>query len=311
MNFQTIQYFLQVARKRSFSQAAEELFITQQTLSASIAALERELGCKLFLRHIPLELTYGGEQFLKYATAFQQNYDRMLRDFAEIGAGVRGRLRVGVAVNRGRLLLPKLIHAFHEAHPMVEVAVVEGKNDALLEALHEGEIDLAIADFPQDCRGIAVEDYYEDEIVLALSDDLLQDRFGSRMEAVKASLIETKDIRPLAEVPFLMSSALSVSGRIARNILRQAGIVPEIKTSSGNMETLIEMCFLGEGACFCPQKLLRHLLAEKQLRAMTVLPFSNSGTRYAVKFGWPEREKPWAIRSDFIRLAKSAEALPD
>ena len=235
----------------------------------------------------------------------------MLRDFAEIGAGVRGRLRVGVAVNRGRLLLPKLIHAFHEVHPMVEVAVVEGKNDALLEALHEGEIDLAIADFPEDCRGIAVEDYYEDEIVLALSDDLLRNRFGSRMAQVKASLMETKDIRPLAEVPFLMSSALSVSGRIARNILRQAGIVPEIKTSSGNMETLIEMCFLGEGACFCPQELLRHLLAEKQLRAMTVLPFSGSGTRYAVKFGWPEREKPWAIRSDFIRLAKSAEALPD
>ena len=229
MNFQTIQYFLQVARKRSFSQAAEELFITQQTLSASIAALERELGCKLFLRHIPLELTYGGEQFLKYATAFQQNYDRMLRDFAEIGAGVRGRLRVGVAVNRGRLLLPKLIHAFHEVHPMVEVAVVEGKNDALLEALHEGEIDLAIADFPQDCRGIAVEDYYEDEIVLALSDDLLQERFGGRMAQVKASLMETKDIRPLAEVPFLMSSALSVSGRIARRI--SSGSTPALKSA--------------------------------------------------------------------------------
>ena len=49
MNFQSIQYFLQVARKRSFSQAAEELFITQQTLSASIAALEKELG-----RHVRL-----------------------------------------------------------------------------------------------------------------------------------------------------------------------------------------------------------------------------------------------------------------
>ena len=102
MNFQSIQYFLQVARKRSFSQAAEELFITQQTLSASIASLEKELGCKLFVRHIPLELTYGGELFLQYARAFQQNYDRMERDFAEIGAGIRGRLRVGVAVNRGR-----------------------------------------------------------------------------------------------------------------------------------------------------------------------------------------------------------------
>ena len=71
MNFQNISYFLQVAEKRSFSQAAEALYITQQTLSASIAALEKELGCPLFVRHVPLELTYGGELFLKYAKVFQ------------------------------------------------------------------------------------------------------------------------------------------------------------------------------------------------------------------------------------------------
>ena len=309
MNFQSIHYFLQVARKRSFSQAAEELFITQQTLSASIASLEKELGCKLFVRHIPLELTYGGELFLKYAKAFQQNYDRMERDFAEIGAGVRGRLRVGVAVNRGRLLMPKVIHAFHETHPMVEVEVVEGKNDALVEALHEGEIDLAVADFPDDFRGIALEPYYEDEIVLAVSDDLLRTIFSDRMDKIKKTLAETRDVRLLVEIPFLMSSALSVSGRIARKLIRQAGIVPQIKTSSGNMETLIEMCYLGEGVCFCPEKLLRNLLSDAQLSAMTVLRFPDGGTRYAVQFGWPNEEKDWPLRRDFIRLAKTAEAL--
>ena len=300
MNFQSIQYFLQVARKRSFSQAAEELFITQQTLSASIAALEKELGCKLFVRDIPLELTYGGEQFLQYAASFQRNYDHMLRDFAQIGAGIRGRLRVGVAMNRGRFLMPRLIHAFHETHPMVEVAVVEGKNDMLLESLREGEIDVAIADFPEDCRGIALEDYYVDEIVLAVSDALLSD--------LKGPLVEKRDIRLLAGVPFLMSSALSVSGRIGRNRIRQAGIVPEVRTSSGNMETLIEMCYLGEGACFCPEKLLRYLLSERQLQTMTILRFSDGGTRYSVKFGWPEQEKEWSVRNDFIHLAKEAEA---
>ena len=309
MNFQSIRYFLQVARKRSFSQAAEELFITQQTLSASIASLEKELGCRLFVRHIPLELTYGGELFLKYAKAFQQNYDRMERDFVEIGAGVRGRLRVGVAVNRGRLLMPKVIHAFHETHPMVEVEVMEGKNDALVEALHEGEIDLAIADFPEDFRGIALEPYYADEIVLAVSDGLLEARFGDRTEEMRKALVETRDLRLLSEVPFLMSSALSVSGRMARKLIRQAGIVPEVKTSSGNMETLIEMCHLGEGVCFCPEKLLRNLLSDAQLSAMTVLRFPDGGTRYTVQFGWPEQEKEWAVRRDFIRLAKTAEAL--
>ena len=309
MNFQSIHYFLQVARKRSFSQAAEELFITQQTLSASIASLEKELGCKLFVRHIPLELTYGGELFLKYAKAFEQNHDRMERDFAEIGAGIRGRLRVGVAVNRGRLLMPKVIHAFHETHPMVEVEVMEGKNDALVEALHEGEIDLAIADFPEDYRGIALEPYYEDEIVLAVSDGLLEAHLGHRAEQIRKTLAETRDVRLLSEVPFLMSSALSVSGRIARKLIRQAGVVPEVKTSSGNMETLIEMCYLGEGACFCPEKLLRNLLDQTQLSTMTVLRFPEGGTRYTVQFGWPNEEKDWPLRRDFIRLAKTAEAL--
>ena len=309
MNFQNIQYFLQVARKRSFSQAAEELFITQQTLSASIAALERELGCKLFLRHIPLELTYGGERFLIYAKAFQQNYDHMLRDFAEIGQGIRGRLRIGVAVNRGRFLMPKLIHAFHETYPMVEVAVVEDKNDMLLEALHEGEIDMAIGDFSEEDRGIVLEDYYEDEIVLAVSDRLLQERFRGSAERIRMSLTQEQDVRLLAEVPFLMSSAFSVSGRIARKIVRQAGIVPEVKTSSGNMETLIEMCYLGEGACFCPEKLLRYLLSPEQLASMTMLRFRDGQTRYSVKFGWLDQENEWNIRSDFIRLAKQVEAL--
>ena len=309
MNFQSIRYFLQVARRRSFSQAAEELFITQQTLSASIASLEKELGCKLFVRHIPLELTYGGELFLKYAKAFQQNYDHMERDFVEIGAGIRGRLRVGVAVNRGRLLMPKVIHAFHETHPMVEVEVLEGKNDTLVEALHEGEIDLAIADFAEDYRGIALEPYYEDEIVLAVSDDLLRSHFGDRIMEMKKTLAETRNVQLLAEVPFLMSSALSVSGRIARKLIRQAGIVPQIKTSSGNMETLIEMSYLGEGVCFCPEKLLRNLLSKAQLSTMTVLRFPDGDTRYTVQFGWPEQEKDWPLRRDFIRLAKTAEAL--
>ena len=74
------------------------------------------------------------------------------------------------------------------------------------------------------------------------------------------------------------------------------------------METLIEMCYLGEGACFCPEKLLRYLLSERQLQTMTILRFSDGGTRYSVKFGWPEQEKEWSVRNDFIHLAKEVEA---
>ena len=63
MNFSSMDYFVMVARERSFSRAAERLHITQQTLSAHIAKLEGELGTKLLVRNIPLELTYAGRCF--------------------------------------------------------------------------------------------------------------------------------------------------------------------------------------------------------------------------------------------------------
>ncbi|MFR8330222.1 MAG: LysR family transcriptional regulator [Clostridium fessum] len=69
MNFQSMEYFAAVAKNRSFTRAADALHITQQTLSAHIAGIERELGCPLLIRHIPLELTYAG----RYFCAMQRN----------------------------------------------------------------------------------------------------------------------------------------------------------------------------------------------------------------------------------------------
>ena len=75
MNFLSIEYFAAVASEHSFSKAAKRLGITQQTLSANIAALERELGCTLFVRHVPLELTYAGTVFARYAQRFRRDRD--------------------------------------------------------------------------------------------------------------------------------------------------------------------------------------------------------------------------------------------
>ena len=64
MNFLSMDYFVTLAQERNFTRAAEKLHITQQTLSAHIAVLEKEAGSPLFLRRVPLELTYAGKVFL-------------------------------------------------------------------------------------------------------------------------------------------------------------------------------------------------------------------------------------------------------
>lgn len=147
MNFQSMEYFAAVAKNRSFTRAADALHITQQTLSAHIAGIERELGCPLLIRHIPLELTYAGEVFLRYATEFNTKYDCMLHEFGDILNNQTGKLRIGIAFTRGHAIMPELIAAFQKEYPGVDVELIESSNDVLQKYLLDGTIDLAIANF--------------------------------------------------------------------------------------------------------------------------------------------------------------------
>ena len=72
MNLLPMRYYLSVVKEGGISRAAERLHITQQTLSAHIAALEKELGCPLFERRPRFRLTYAGRVFQDYARRFSE-----------------------------------------------------------------------------------------------------------------------------------------------------------------------------------------------------------------------------------------------
>ena len=106
MNFLSMKYFIALSEEKSFTRAAERLHITQQTLSAHMAGLEKEVGMKLFVRHVPLELTDGGEVFYRYARIFQRNELALRRELSDVSGSESGILRIGVAPARGQVLLP-------------------------------------------------------------------------------------------------------------------------------------------------------------------------------------------------------------
>ena len=178
MNFHSLDYFLVLAREKNFTRAAEALHITQQSLSSHIAGLEKELGCTLLVRRTPLELTYAGRTFLRYAESIGQTRQAMEREFCDISENQKGELRVGIAYTRGRAIMPRLIPAFQRQYPNVEITLLEGSNDAIQKALLSGGIDLAIAGFPHPLPGVVLEDYYLEHIVLCLSDGLLARTFA-------------------------------------------------------------------------------------------------------------------------------------
>ena len=175
MNFLSMDYFLMTAEKRSFTKAADALHITQQTLSTHIANLEQELDCKLFVRHVPLELTYAGEIFWQYAADFQKKYRAMQHEFADLTKNEQGILRIGISFTRCHAIMPAIITEYQRRYPHMEIQVIENANTGLQKDLMEHKIDLAIAKFPDFLPGITLSDFYEEEVVLLLADSLFHE----------------------------------------------------------------------------------------------------------------------------------------
>ena len=302
MNFLSMTYFSTAAREQSFTKAAAELHITQQTLSAHIASLEKELGCRLFLRHIPLELTYAGEVFLTYALDFQKKYRAMLQEFNDISCNQKGVLRIGIAYTRGRAIMPQLISAYQKEHPMMEIQLLESTNELLQQSLIKGEIDLAVACLPDHLPGVVRMDFYEEEIILLISEPLLDSLYGPEKEERLKIVEETGRLTPLADCPFLFNSHEDIAGRISRQLIAQADFIPRIRAQSSNIETLLALCADRLGACFSPDTLAFATLTTEQKETLRIIHLGGAA-RYKIHLGWLQQSYHWSAIRDFTRTA--------
>lgn len=302
MTFASLDYFIMVARERSFTRAAEQLHITQQTLSSHIAALEKELGCQLLLRRIPLELTYAGQVFLRYAQDIQKQRGAMLQELGDIAHREKGRLRIGIAHTRGHTIMPELICRYQQHHPLIQIQLVEASNDELHKKLLDGQIDLAIANFREDLQGIELRDFYREEIVLLVADSLLDVVYAANKQQILERVQRTGDLSLLKECPFVLNNQTDIAGRIGRQLMAQADFFPEIRAESNNIETLLDLCLRGGGACFCPENLVSTTLTQEEMEGLHILRFGEQ-TRYMIRFGYRRQVHQWSMLQNFIDLA--------
>lgn len=303
MNFNHIRYFLMTAQEASFSRAAQRLHITQQTLSGQIAALEKEMGCRLFLRHVPLELTYGGKVFMEYARQFQERYRSMEQAFQDIQHQEKGCLRLGIAYTRGHILLPPLLQRFQQLYPLMEVEVAEESNAELLLQLQEGETDLMIGYFPEPVSGIQTRMLQMEEIQLVVADELLEQVYGKEKETVIRQLQESRDPRVLRACPFLRTDVADLAGYLVMKLLNRLQFVPRQKVKAHNLELLLELCVAGAGVCFSPDYLVEGFLRPEQRAKLLQVPLGEN-LRYPICFGWRTGNYQWSMLEKFMECAK-------
>ncbi len=305
MNFLSIKYFLTLARERNFTRAAEKLYITQQTLSAHIAALEKETGGPLFLRRVPLELTGGGEVFYRYALVFEENERELEKELALTRGAMAGTLRIGIALARGRLLLPPIIHRYREKYPQIRIRLSEDSNDVLAGRLEDRELDLVIARFDGPVAGLKQIPFYEEKIILLGEERFLEKCLGEKKEeALKAAESGREDWLSLfRSCPVLLNGKRDIIGSSVRALYKNAGFEPYISVESENVETLLELCALGEGLFFCAENLAKRFLTKENLKKVRLLHFKG-GPVYPISFAVRKQNPLSPMTDSFIETAK-------
>ena len=300
MNFSTMDYFVAVAEERSFTRAAERCAVTQQTLSAHIASVERELGVRLVNRKVPLTLTYAGTIFLGYARRFQALRRTMGQEFRDIAGNEYGLLGVGIASTRGHTLMPATLARFQEDHPRINVLLNEAENAELIRLLKEGRVDLVVATVPHDEPGLVVRELCREKVVLVVSEELLDtlyDDADARVEEVE----RTGSLKPLENCPFMLLGKGDEPGDLSRRILERSGVDPWVRVRSKNSETLIDLAVRGMGACFVPLALAIDAQNNNPDVSMRAIGLGDDAS-ISISAAWRDSEHVWSVILAFYQL---------
>ena len=289
MHLLPMYYFKVVVKNRSINKAAQELHITQQTLSVHMNSVEKELGCVLFTRSPHFQLTYEGEKFYQYVKAITGTYESMQKEFQLLARNESGVLRIGIAHTRSHALIPRAARKFIPEHPYIRLDLQELSNDGLISGLQEGELDLAIGDIPLDSPDYAAQELFKDEILLVVPGNYADE--------------SSTYTQVLSRVPLLVNHREDVPGRIASMILKENGIVPKIAASSDNTETLLDMCDMGLGACFCSEMLFRFHKDTNQEDNVKVRIF-HTGVTYSIVAAYQKTDVMSHLINSFIKDLK-------
>ena len=126
MNLKHAQYMMTILQEGSITAAAKKLFISQPSLSQMVKLVETNLGTAVFNRTTePLSLTPAGEKYMEAAGQILAIHANLEREIEEIRAEEHGKIKFGIPVQRGMMLLPLALPRFFEAYPHVTVELFE------------------------------------------------------------------------------------------------------------------------------------------------------------------------------------------
>lgn len=271
MDLKQLEIFAKIVDLKSFSRAAEAVYLTQPTVSGHIQSLEEELGVKL-LDRLGREVspTKAGKVLYDYAKRIVALRDEARQALDQLMGRMKGEIVVGGSTIPGEYLLPAIIGRFRDKYPEVTVVLKIGDTAEIINKVLEGECEAGIVGSRVDDNRLEYSEFVKDELVLIASSGYPLQKKGS---------VTAEELIPM---PFVMRERGSGSRMTIEKRLLEMGVDPSginVVAEMGSTEAVKQAVKAGLGVSIVSSVAVTEELRHKTLK---VIPFK--GKRFLRSF---------------------------
>jgi DNA-binding transcriptional LysR family regulator len=230
--------FHEVAKHKSFSKAAEELFISQPAVTKHIKELERKVGMGLIQRRRGgFFLTEAGKILFKYThkiSSHLMDIENLLEDLKKEHQGI---LKIGTTESYSKGLMPKLLSGFQTSFPFMKIALDVGNSEEIEKSLLVYKNDLVLIAVTKKSPSFESIPFLKEELVLIVS--------PNHPLATKHAV----SLKELGRYPLIIRAKGSTTRRIILQAFKEVGIHPSLYIEAGSSEFIKQWVSEGKGVC--------------------------------------------------------------
>ena len=259
MDTRQLAAFCAVVERRSFSQAAERLGVTQPAVSLQVRSLEKRLGRKLLDRSgRRVEPTEAGAALYRSAQRMLQLEEQLVDELqAADGGELGGTLHLGASTGPGSTVVPVLLCEFQRANPGVGVSLSISDTQSVVDRVAERELELGVVGAARRHRGVVFEPFFRDEVVRAVPPGhafadrtvtlaelrgepliVMQEGAGVRQvieDELRSAGVRLRDLEPRLELGLQESVKAAVAAGFGVTFISRAGISADL--AAGTLAT--------------------------------------------------------------------------
>jgi DNA-binding transcriptional LysR family regulator len=236
--------FYKVAKFRSFSRAAEELFISQPAVSKHIKELEQKIGMGLIRRgRGGFDLTEAGEILFKHTHKISSDLLEIENALGNLKKDHHGVLKIGTTESYSKCLMPKLLSGFQTFHPSIKITLEVGNSEEIEKSLLDYKNDLGLIATVKSSSKFESVPFLREELVLIVSPN----HPLSKRKAVS--------LKEMEGYPFIIRAKGSTTRRILFHAFEEFDIHPSLLIEAGSSEFIKQWVSEGKGVSVIVKRL--------------------------------------------------------